>query len=250
MAADGTDVSSGEPAISIAGHDVVDLIGSASFTAALLLALDGSLPDPRRVRVVDGVLVAIMDHGITPSSLVTRTVLDGAPEAPTAAIAAGLLAIGSRFLGTIADAAALLQQIVDGAQASDVRASATEEVERYQSAGRRIPGLGHNLHSVSDPRVERLLGLAKEEQQNGAHIGAFEALPEIAARVTGRQLIPNAAGAVGAILSDLGYRADVIGGFATVARSGGLFAHVVAERRAPIARTVWQRAHDDHVTTP
>jgi citrate synthase len=248
MAADGTDVSYREHAITIAGHDVVDLIGSASFTTTLLLALDGSLPDAGRVRVVDGVLVAIMDHGITPSSLVTRTVLDGAPESATTAIAAGLLAIGSRFLGTIADAANLLQRIVAATPASDPRSAMTAEVERYHSAGRKIPGLGHNLHSTSDPRVARLLDLAKEEQQNGAHIDAFDALPEIAATVTGRKLIANAAGAVGAVLSDLGYPADLIGGFATVARSGGLFAHVAEERRAPIARSVWQRAHDDHAS--
>ena len=83
-----------EPAIQIAGHDVVDLIGQRSLTEVMLLALDGELPSPGRARVVDGIIVAIMDHGITPSALVTRLVLDGAPESMSGAVAAGLLAVG------------------------------------------------------------------------------------------------------------------------------------------------------------
>ena len=76
-----------------------DLLGKVGFTEMFLLDMDGTMPDPHRVRMVDAVLVALMEHGITPSTLAARLVLDGAPEATQGAVAAGLLAVGSRFLG-------------------------------------------------------------------------------------------------------------------------------------------------------
>jgi citrate synthase len=232
--------------ITIAGHDVAELMGTRTFTEAMLLGVDGRLPDAGRVRVVDAVLVSIMEHGITPSSLATRVVLDGAPESVSGAIAAGLLAVGSRFLGTIEDAAHLLSRIVAGAGEAGLEASAEAEVDRLQAAGQRIPGIGHNLHSTLDPRVPRLLALAFTEQVSGDHVAAFELLPDVVERRLGRRLIPNAAGAVGAVLADLGYRPEDIRGFALVARCAGLFAHVLDERRDPIAREIWQSANRDH----
>lgn len=235
---DGVD---GDAPITIAGHDLAELMGARTFTETLLLAVDGRLPDAGRTRVVDAVLVSIMDHGITPSSLATRLVLDGAPESFSGAVAAGLLAVGSRFLGTIEEAAAMLDRIVESAPASGgLERAAAAEVERLTAAGERIPGLGHNLHASGDPRVEVLLGLARDEQVAGDHAAAFALLAGIVEARLGRRLVPNAAGAIGAVLTDLGYRPADVRGFALVARCAGLFAQVLDERRAPIARDVWQ----------
>jgi citrate synthase len=233
-----------EAPITIAGRNVTELIGQTSFTEAFLLAVDGALPDRSRVRVVDAILVALMEHGITPSSLVTRTVLDGAPESTTGAVAAGLLAIGSQFLGTISEAAGMLQRIGQATVSdADLEAGVLKEVDRITAVGGRVPGLGHNLHLQGDPRVPLLLDLAREEEVAGVHVRAFEVLPDLVARNTGMQLVPNAAGAIGAILSDLGYDAVAISGFAVVARCAGLFSHVLDERRQPIARAIWESAN-------
>ena len=99
--------------IIVRGHRLAgDLLGRVTFTEMFLLDMDGTLPDAHRVRMVDAVLVALMEHGITPSTLAARLVLDGAPEATQGAVAAGLLAVGSRFLGTVEQAADMLQRIV------------------------------------------------------------------------------------------------------------------------------------------
>src|SRR3954447_16670335 len=99
--------------IIVRGHRLAtDLLGKVTLTEMFLLDMDGALPDPARVRMVDAVLVALVEHGITPSTLAARLVLDGAPEAAQGAVAAGLLAVGSRFLGTIEQTADLLQRIV------------------------------------------------------------------------------------------------------------------------------------------
>lgn len=219
-----------------------DLIGQVDFTAMFLLDLDGELPSPAKKRVVDSVLVALMEHGTTPSSLTTRLVLDGAPESLQGAVAAGLLATGSRFLGTIDRVAASVQR-VSPAAALDPAAAA--EVRRLLDAGEPVPGVGHNLHATVDPRVERLLAIASEEGLGGRNVEALHALHRAAREATGRPLVLNAAGAIGAILSDLGYAPGQVRGFALVARCAGLFAHAVDEMRQPLARPVWQRVHEE-----
>ena len=232
--------------ITIAGRDITELLGARTFTEAFLLRIDGQLPEQGKTRVVDAVLVALMEHGITPSSLATRLVLDGAPESLSGAVAAGLLAVGSQFLGTIEEAAALLTRIVDAAPvAGGLEAAVSAEVGRAADSGARIPGLGHNLHRREDPRVALLLSIAHEEGFGGDHVAAFELLPAVAEERLSVTLIPNAAGAVGAVLRDLGYKADEVRGFALVARCGGLFGHVLDERRNPIARDVWQSLADE-----
>jgi citrate synthase len=232
-------------AITLAGRDLSDLLGTTTLTGAFLLSLDGSLPDQSRLRVVDAILVSIMDHGITPSSLATRLVVDGAPESLSGAVSAGLLAVGSRFLGTVEDAAAMLSEIVEraGPDAGRLQAAASEVVGERVLAGTRIPGLGHNLHETRDPRVDRLVAIAKEEGVASTHVAAFECVPEAAAEQLGKVLIPNAAGAIGAILRDLGYSRDVARGFALVARCAGLVSHAIDERREPMARGIWQAAN-------
>jgi citrate synthase len=157
-------------------------------------------------------------------------------------VAAGLLATGSRFLGTVEPAAALVQAIV--ARGGDLRQAATAEVTERLTRGEMVPGLGHTLHAQVDPRVARLLAVAQERGLAGAHVAALGAAADEAREQLGRRLVANAAGAVGAVLSDLGYPASIVKGFAIVARAGGLVAHMADEMRNPIARDVWVGAHE------
>jgi citrate synthase len=227
--------------IIVRGHRLAgDLLGRVSFTEMFLLDMDGTLADAHRVRMVDAVLVALVEHGITPSTLAARLVLDGAPEATQGAVAAGLLAVGSRFLGTIEQVADMVQRVVSVAAPEAARL----EVQSIMSSGGRIPGLGHNLHSRVDPRVEVLIRIAGEEGLRGAHVDALFAVREAAAAQSERSLIVNAAGAIGAILSDMGYPPGKVRGFALVARAAGLVAHVTDERERPIAREVWTSVHE------
>ncbi|HMJ96628.1 MAG TPA: citryl-CoA lyase [Thermoleophilaceae bacterium] len=232
-------------AIEVRGHDVAtQLIGQVSLTELLLLELHGELQSPQHVRVVDGILVAMAEHGITPSTLAARLVLDGAPESLQGAVAAGLLAAGSRYLGAIEEAAYLLQEIVADAGDGELGEVAERVVRRLGAEGTRVPGVGHNLHADSDSRVTALVALAEREGVAGPHLQALDALHAAATSVLGKDLILNAAGAVAALLSDLDYRPEDVRGFALVARSAGLFAHVVDERRHPVARGVWERLHE------
>jgi citrate synthase len=220
--------------IFVRGHDLArELVGSLTFTEMLLLELRGEPAPAEHVRVVDAVLVSIMEHGLTPSALTTRLVLDAAPEALQGAVAAGLLATGSRFLGAMQEAAELLEELAREEN------GAARLVDQILSAGRRLPGFGHNLHAVDDPRVEALLNVAKREGVAGPFCMLHGELIETV-RLTRPDLIPNAAGAIAAVLLDLGFAAGQTRGFALIARCAGLVAHASDELTSHRARAVWE----------
>lgn len=235
--------------ISVRGHDLAgQIIGHMTFTELFLLDLNGERPSAEHVRVVDGILVTLMEHGLTPSTLATRLALEGAPESLQGAIAAGLLAVGSRFLGVIENVATLLQRVACSGEFGSVEFGCRREVERIVEAGELVPGLGHNLLAEADPRVTALLTLSDAEGVSGVHVAALPVLRDVACEVLGRELIVNATGAVGAILSDLSYPPDAVRGFALVARCAGLFAHAVQERQSPLARGLWEQMHEIRTT--
>jgi citrate synthase len=222
--------------ILVRGRDLArDLIGSFSFTEMLLLELRGEPAPPEHVRVVDAILVSVMEHGLTPSALTTRLVLDAAPEALQGAVAAGLLATGSRFLGAMQEAAELLERVGVRSGADGPAAVVAEEL----AAGRRLPGFGHNLHGAVDPRVEALFTVARREGVAAHHCAVHAALAD-AVRAARPELIPNAAGAIAAVTLDLGFTAAQSRGFALIARCAGLVAHAGDEAITHRARSVWE----------
>ena len=139
-----------------------------SFTDLAFLLVAQRLPTPGESSVLNAVLVSLADHGLTPTALAARLTYTGAPEALQAAVAAGLLGAGSVFLGPTEDTALFLSAAVaEGALDADspdeeVLATAVRAVRERRAAGQRVPGLGHPVHKVTDPRVPRLYQLAEE----------------------------------------------------------------------------------------
>jgi len=232
--------------IQVRDHDLVDdLIGKRDFVDVAVLQMTGAFPDPPQKVMLNACLVTIADHGLTPSALAARLTHFGAPEALQNAVAAGLLGAGSVVLGAMQNAAELLAGEVSARHleaAGDLTAAAEDIVRREVAAGRRLPGLGHPIHLDGDPRVARLLALAREQGCYGVHLALFEALGEAAARLTGKARPLNAAGAIGAIVCDLGLPPVMARGLALVARSAGLVAHIIEEQQSPVARALWQAA--------
>src|SRR3990170_4678277 len=134
--------------ITVMGRDLAtDLMGKVTLTELAFLMVQRRMPSPEETRLFDAVLVSLADHGLTPTVLAARLTHTGAPESIQGAIAAGLLGAGSVFLGVVEDTARFLDEAGD-----DVEAAVARELE----AGRRIPGLGHPVHKIKDPRTARI----------------------------------------------------------------------------------------------
>src|SRR5262249_4708834 len=90
--------------ITLLVHDLAaDLIGKVTFGELALWLVTQQRPTPSQVRVFEAVLVALADHGFTPTAIATRLTYLSAPDSVQGAIAAGLLGGGSRFLGVTED---------------------------------------------------------------------------------------------------------------------------------------------------
>ena len=242
--------ASPKPGTSIATHTPEDvfvrgrslcreLIGKVTFTQMTFLHVTGAMPTSAQTAALDACLVTLMEHGLTPSVLATRLVYSSAPEAAQAAIAAGLLAVGSVFVGTVEGCAALLERV---AKAPDGAEEAARIVEEHRSARRPVPGFGHPEHKPDDPRAIALLRLADELPIAGSHVGALRSLAGAVDAAYGRHITVNATGAVAAVLADCGVPTDALRGLAVLARCAGLVGHAHEEASRPAMRTIWEAA--------
>jgi citrate synthase len=216
-----------------------ELIGRVTFTEMMFFQILGRDPTPAETAVLDGCLVALMEHGLTPSAVSTRLTYGSAPEALQGAVAAGLLGVGGQFVGTMEDCARLLAEVV---AAKDGDAAAREVARRHVGAGRHLPGFGHPVHRPEDPRALALLALAGKHGVRARHCEALEALSRAVDAERGSHLPINATGATAAVLGDCGVPSEIMRGFALISRCAGLVGHVHEEQRNPAMRALWQGA--------
>ena len=119
-------------------HDLVhELIGVRSYTEMVYFLITERFPTPEQTRLLDACLVTLMEHGLTPSAIVARLIADSVPGQAQVAMAAGLLAVGDVFVGTMEGCAELLEH---GLNAVDQAAFCTATVAEHVEAQRPVPG--------------------------------------------------------------------------------------------------------------
>ena len=231
--------------ITLLGRDLAaDLMGKVGFGELALWLVTQRQPTPSQVRVFEAVLVALADHGFTPTAIAARLTYLSAPDSVQGALAAGLLGGGSRFLGVTEDCGRFLHDVltsVDELPTDDAGwdALAMETVRTQREARRFVPGLGHHVHKDGDPRTPRLFAIAEEEGLYGPHLSLFAAIGRVHPQVLGKTLPLNGAGVCGAALADLGLPLELLRGFALLARTAGLIGQLAEELRHPVANQIF-----------
>jgi citrate synthase len=226
----------------IRGHRLSDLIGSVTYTDMAFLLIRGSLPNESERAMLDAILVSLADHGISPTTIVARTLAScGTPI--QASMAGAMLSIADSHGGSGEEVARILATLVADPGADPVDAV----VEAAVSSGRRVPGFGHPQHTEGDPRARQLLAQAAELGVAGVHSAALADLGEALAAGTGRAFLrsANVTGAIAAILLDLGFPAASVRGVVISARCLGLTAHIVEELSQG---NTWRHAPADQIT--
>lgn len=213
------------------GYRQEDLIGNIPYPHVVYLLLKGELPSKEHGKMMDAILTACIDHGVTPpSSMASRVVASGGVPLPTA-VAAGILSIGDAHGGAIEKGAKFLQ---DGISRMKVEGISIDEmakllVKESREKKKRILGFGHRIHT-SDPRTQRLFSLADELNIAGDHIALSKGIESELEAQTGKRLPINVDGAIAAISSDMGFDWRLGKAFFLLGRVAGLTAHVYEEQ--------------------
>ncbi len=216
--------------IVVRGKDLPgEILGHLNLGDMAFLELTGRVPDAKESKLFNAMVVTLVEHGITPSALAARLTYLGAPEALQGAVAAGLLGLGSVFVGSMEGAARLLYESV----------AAGKDAKSVLAENKRVPGLGHPIHKPVDPRSARLFEIARDT----GHYGRYCKLMEDIAKERGITL--NATGAIGALACELGLEWKVVKGLGVMARAIGLVGHILEETRQPMAEEIWHRVEEE-----
>ncbi len=208
------------------------------------------LPDYAR-KFIEMVLMITADHGPAVSGAHNAIVTARAGKDIIDALASGLLTIGPRFGGAIADAAKYFKSAYE-------RGLTPEEfVNEMKAMGKYIPGIGHRVKSVQNPdkRVELLKEYAFK---NFPSVELLKYALEVEKITTAKRnnLILNVDGCIGILFVDLmknvGFKEEEIdqfiemgglNGLFVLGRSIGILGHAMDQKR--LKARLYRHPYDD-----
>ena len=196
----------------------------------LFVLFQQRIPSDAEVRVLNAMMVSVIDHSIVASSAVTRIVsASGVPL--QASVAAGILTIGDIHGGAGQELSRRLEEWVSQAKRDGVplREKATQLVRALRETGERVEGYGHPLHPKGDARVDAVIDVAREVDLVGPHLQLALYISEAIQAASGKALPLNIDGVVAALASDLGFNWRLGRAFIFIPRSAGLAAHAMEE---------------------
>lgn len=229
-----TRISSAKPGeILVRGYPVEELIEHLTYIECVWLLVRGELPQEREARLLELALKSAMDQQFVNSAVcAARFTASASPESAIPALASGMLATGS-VTGSPQECAEML---VAGSERRaregwDHEEAARQAVSEWLGTKGRVPGFGHPLHKTAEPRAQTLRRLALEGGGWGESGVLLDAIGSALAAARGRRLPMNLAGAIAAVMVDLGWHPLEIGALGAVGYAMALLAHVVEEIR-------------------
>ncbi|WP_264739045.1 citryl-CoA lyase [Cytobacillus firmus] len=222
-----------------------DLIGNITLADMAFLGAMHRKPTENESKMLNAVLVAICEHGFTPSSISTRLTYLGAPESVQSAVAAGLLGAGTVYLGAMEYVAEMLQKAFQKyGEEYDIKELASIIINERQENGQQLPGFGHPVHKPEDPRTVKLFEIAEKLGFDGKNSQLLKEIHRQFCEKKGKTITLNAVGAIGAIMADMEIDYRVVKSFAVASRAVGLVAHIVEEIELGRKESIGQQLFD------
>ncbi|MBI4627826.1 MAG: hypothetical protein HY729_03870 [Candidatus Rokubacteria bacterium] len=219
--------------ILVRGYRAEELIRALCFAEATYLVIRGELPTRAQAQALDAVLRSGLDQAFISSAVpAARFAASAAPEAPAAAIAAGVIAFGS-VTGSPRECAEMLAAAHQtlARRTLSLAETARRTVESYAKDKRRLPGLGHPVHKRREPRAAALRGIALGLGVWGERARLFDAIALEASRRWKRPLPQNLAGVIAAVLLEIGFAPLEMVGLGVLSYLPALIAHTTEEIR-------------------
>jgi citrate synthase len=205
------------------------LDGTAPFSRYIWTALTGRTEfDEKKARLFEAMMVASVDHGVTPPSAQATIIAATARTSYEVAVAQGVGVITDVHGGAGMAAAELFAECVERGAGGDLETAIKQVVDEYMASGKRIKGLGHRIHS-RDPRRDAIWALAEESGVAGRHVEASKLIGQVFKSVKGKDLPINVDGVIGAVVADLGLEPVMAKVIFIYGRIAGLSAHYFEE---------------------
>jgi citrate synthase len=234
--------------IRVRGYPIEELIEHLTYSEAAFLLLRGELPDERETALFDLALRSGMDQQlINSAACAARYTASAFPDSPVPALASGILASGS-VTGSPQEPAEMLIEAV-GWGLPDGEA-ASRALDTWLERRGAVPGLGHPMHKEAEPRAVTLRRLAVGRDGWREHGRLLDAIEGGLERRKGRHIPINLAGALGALLADLGFDPLAIGGIGALGYGMALLAHIVEEIREGVPLRIIPDALGAHYAGP
>jgi succinyl-CoA synthetase alpha subunit len=183
-----------------------------------------------RARMLEAVIVASIDHGVTPPSAQATLIASSVRGSYETAVAQGVGAITDVHGGAGEKAAEFFLQcagLVSG-QGLSLEEATRAVIRRYIKEGRRVEGMGHRVHT-QDPRRDVLWALAEKSGLAGPCVAVSRIAEDMLREVRGLSLPINVDGVIGAIVADMGLDPKLAKALFIFGRIMGLSAHYFEE---------------------
>jgi citrate synthase len=198
--------------------------------------------DPKRGLMIETMVVASVDHGVTPPSAQAGMIAASVRSDYAMSLCSGVGAITDVHGGAGRMAALFFMKVVDKAKADDTSLEVACEalVRDYKANKKRIQGLGHRVHS-QDPRRDILWKRVKEYGLAGDYVAVSEMISDIFKEISGKNLPINVDGVIGAVVADMGVDVDLAKALFVFGRAAGLSAHYFEEisTQRPMRRIIF-----------
>ncbi|MFB6090483.1 MAG: citrate synthase [Halobellus sp.] len=206
------------------GKEPVEPREDLSHAANFLYMLNGEEPDDVLAETFDMALVLHADHGLnasTFSAMVTASTLSDLHSAVTSAV--GTLA-GSLHGGANANVMRMLKEVDESDQ------DPTTWVETALEEGRRVPGFGHRVYDVKDPRAKILGEKSKELAEAAGDTKWYDYSVAIEDYITEEKgLAPNVDFYSASTYYQMGIPIDIYTPIFAMSRVAGWIAHVLEQ---------------------
>ncbi|MFD1684321.1 citrate synthase [Halobellus litoreus] len=206
------------------GDDPVEPRADLDHAENFLYMLNDEVPDDVLAETFDMALVLHADHGLnasTFSAMVTASTLSDLHSAVTSAV--GTLA-GSLHGGANANVMRMLKEVDE----SDV--GPTEWVENALAEGRRVPGFGHRVYNVKDPRAKILGEKSKSLAEAAGDTKWYDYSVAIEEYITEEKgLAPNVDFYSASTYYQMGIPIDIYTPIFAMSRVAGWIAHILEQ---------------------
>jgi len=206
------------------GEEVVAPRDDLSHAANFLYMLNGEEPNDVLAETFDMALVLHADHGLNASTFTSMVISSTLADLHSAIPGAIGALSGSLHGGANQDVMEALLEL------DDVDMDPVEWVEHLLDEGRRVPGFGHRVYNVKDPRAKILGERSKELGEAAGDLKWYEYSTSIEEYIMEEKgLAPNVDFYSSSTYYQMGIPIDIFTPIFVMSRVGGWVAHVLEQ---------------------